>query len=174
MIQLSLFYQFITEIRMMNKQIFVSGGKIVNEGRIIEADILIEGDYIKKIYGKDESRVIPENAQHIDASNKYIFPGVIDDQVHFREPGLTHKGGIYSESRAAVAGGITTFFEMPNTSPQTTTLDLLESKYEIASQKSLANYSFYLGATNDNLDEIVKEEIIKIKEETVSVMGDLK
>ena len=92
----------------------------------------------------------------INAEGLWLLPGVIDDQVHFREPGLTHKGDIYTESKAAVAGGVTSFMEMPNTKPQTTTVELLHDKFKIASQKSLANYSFYLGATNDNIDEITR------------------
>ncbi len=92
---------------------------------------------------------------------QYLFPGVIDDQVHFREPGLTHKGNIHSESRAAVAGGVTSFMEMPNTNPPAFTQELLEQKYQIASQSSLANYSFFIGASNDNLDEVMKTDIYK-------------
>ncbi|MCF8372701.1 MAG: dihydroorotase [Bacteroidales bacterium] len=146
----------------MNKSIFITGGRIVNEGRIVEANLLIEGDWIKEIFLGKAKRDVPENSIHIDATGKFILPGVIDDQVHFREPGLTHKGDLYTESKAAVAGGITTFFEMPNTSPQATTLELLEDKYELASQKSLANYSFYLGATNNNIEEIIKADPSKI------------
>ena len=92
----------------------------------------------------------------IDAKGKYLLPGVIDDHVHFREPGLTHKADIYSESKAAVAGGITSYMEMPNTVPNATTVDLLEEKFKLASEKSLANYSFYIGATNDNIAELKK------------------
>lgn len=146
----------------MTKSIFITGGKIVNEGKTIEADLLIEGDKIKEIFSGNGNRKIQDGATHIDATGKYILPGVIDDQVHFREPGLTHKGDLYTESKAAVAGGITTYFEMPNTSPQATTMDLLEVKYKLASQKSLANFSFYIGATNDNIEEITKADPSKI------------
>ena len=102
------------------------------------------------------------NSEVIDASGKYLLPGIIDDQVHFREPGLTHKGDIYSESKAAVAGGVTSFMEMPNTVPQATTQDLLNQKYQRASEVSLANYSFYIGATNDNLEELLKTDPEKV------------
>jgi len=94
----------------------------------------------------------------VEASGLYLLPGVIDDQVHFREPGLTHKGDIETESRAAVAGGVTSFMDMPNTKPQTITIAALEAKFDIAAQKSMANYSFYLGATNDNIDELKKAD----------------
>ena len=133
----------------MNK-ILIVNGSIINRNKTYPADILINGAFIERI----DRQITEPNADIIDASGKYIFPGIIDDQVHFREPGLTHKADIYTESRAAVAGGITSFMEMPNTVPNTTTQDLLEDKYVIASQKSLANYSFYMGATNDNLDEV--------------------
>jgi dihydroorotase len=135
------------------KSILISGANIVNEGKITRSDILVKDGLIYNI-GKDLSEF--EADIHIDASGKYVFPGLIDDQVHFREPGLTHKADIYTESKAAVAGGITSFMEMPNTVPQTITIELLEEKFKLASEKSLANYSFFFGATNDNLDEILK------------------
>lgn len=135
------------------KSILISGANIVNEGKITRSDILVKDGLIYNL-GKDLSEF--EADIHIDASGKYVFPGLIDDQVHFREPGLTHKADIYSESKAAVAGGITSFMEMPNTVPQTITIELLEEKFKLASEKSLANYSFFFGATNDNLDEILK------------------
>ncbi|MEY2963834.1 MAG: hypothetical protein RL754_1095 [Bacteroidota bacterium] len=125
---------------------------MVNEGVITEGDLLIENGRIAKI----DSSIGPKNGNVIiiDADGKYVIPGVIDDQVHFREPGLTHKGDIFSESRAAVAGGITSYMEQPNTKPAATTLEELEKKYARAAQVSLANYSFNLGATNDNLEEL--------------------
>ncbi|MBU8891283.1 MAG: dihydroorotase [Bacteroidales bacterium] len=128
---------------------------IVNEGIQFKGSVLIEEGKIQKIFKEEE---VPEiNVQKIiDGNGKTLLPGIIDDQVHFREPGLTHKAEIYTESKAAIAGGITSFMEMPNTIPQATTQELLEEKYKIASEKSLANYSFYLGATNNNLDEIKK------------------
>lgn len=135
------------------KSILITGANIVNEGKITPLDILIQDGLFYNI-GKDLSEFDADIK--IDARGKYIFPGLIDDQVHFREPGLTHKADIYTESKSAVAGGITTYMEMPNTVPQATTIELLEDKYKIASEKSLANYSFYLGATNDNIDEILK------------------
>jgi dihydroorotase len=141
---------------MIQEYTYIYGGTLVNEGEILEADILIKDKSIHKILKRPVTETLPDNVTLIDASRKHILPGVIDDQVHFREPGLTQKANIYSESRAAVAGGTTSFMEMPNTSPQTVTIELLEDKYHIASQNSLANYSFYMGATNDNIDEIVK------------------
>ncbi|SIS51040.1 dihydroorotase [Belliella pelovolcani] len=135
------------------KSILITGANIVNEGKITPMDILIQDGVFYNI-GKDLSEF--EADITIDASGKYIFPGLIDDQVHFREPGLTHKADIYTESKSAVAGGITSYMEMPNTVPQATTLELLEDKYKIAAEKSLANYSFFFGATNDNIDEILK------------------
>ena len=137
----------------------IINANIVNEGKVFEGDVLIRGKYIEAI-GKDLSSRAADRI--IDAKGQYLFPGVIDDQVHFREPGLTHKGNIYSESRAAVAGGVTSFMEMPNTNPPTFTQELLEQKYQIAAQSSLANYSFYMGASNDNLDEVMKTDITKV------------
>ena len=131
----------------------IKNAQIVNENQIFKGDLLIENDLILKI-GND----ISEDTAHrvIDADGKYLLPGVIDDQVHFREPGLTHKGDIESESRAAIAGGVTSFIEQPNTVPNAVTQELLEEKYKIAAEKSLANYSFMMGGTNDNLEEILK------------------
>ena len=131
----------------------IKNAQIVNENQIFKGDLLIENDLILKI-GND----ISEDTAHrvIDADGKYLLPGVIDDQVHFREPGLTHKGDIESESRAAIAGGVTSFIEQPNTVPNAVTQQLLEEKYKIAAEKSLANYSFMMGGTNDNLEEVLK------------------
>lgn len=134
--------------------VLIRNAKIVNEGAIFEGDILIENEFIKEIAEK----ISPKSSDCviIDAEGSYVMPGAIDDQVHFREPGLTHKGNIETESRAAVAGGITSFIEQPNTIPNAVTQELLEDKYQIASQKSYANYSFMMGGTNDNLDEVLK------------------
>ena len=131
----------------------IKNAQIVNENQIFKGDLLIENDLILKIGNN-----ISEDTAHrvIDADGKYLLPGVIDDQVHFREPGLTHKGDIESESRAAIAGGVTSFIEQPNTVPNAVTQQLLEEKYKIAAEKSLANYSFMMGGTNDNLEEILK------------------
>jgi dihydroorotase len=135
------------------KSILITSANIVNEGRISLGDILVKEGRIAKI-GSDLSSETADIT--IDATGKYLLPGLIDDQVHFREPGLTHKAEIYTEAKAGVAGGTTTFMEMPNTVPQATTIDLLEQKYSRASEVSLANYSFFFGATNDNLEEILK------------------
>src|SRR5687767_11890506 len=126
---------------------------IVNEGLIFPGDILLRNGRIEKI-GRDIKSDFA--VTEINGEGKYLLPGVIDDQVHFREPGLTHKGNIYSESKAAVAGGVTSFMEMPNTIPPAFTQELLEDKYEIASNTSLANYSFYMGTSNVNPDEALK------------------
>ena len=130
----------------------LKNGTVVNEGLSQQLDVLINHGRIEKI----ESNISDENALVIDLTGKLILPGCIDDQVHFREPGLTHKGNIHSESRAAVAGGITSFMEMPNTHPNATTQELLEDKYQIAKNDSIANYSFFMGATNDNLEHVLK------------------
>lgn len=132
----------------------IKNATIVNDGRIFKGSVLIDGEKIKTVFEENQEIIIEGVYSEIDATGLLLIPGVIDDQVHFREPGLTHKGDIYSESRAAVAGGITSYFEMPNTKPQTTTIDLLEEKYNIASEKSFANYSFLMGVTNDNIDEL--------------------
>lgn len=135
--------------------ILLTNAQIVNEGDIFEGHILIENDIISRVFKKEEK--IPEgNFTVKDLSGKFILPGLIDDQVHFREPGLTHKANIKTESKAAVAGGITSFMEMPNTVPNTLTQELLEEKYQIAANTSYANYSFFMGASNDNLEEVLK------------------
>ena len=136
----------------------IVNAKIVNEGKVIEADVLIRGERIERI----GSSLSSNNATVIDADGNHLLPGAIDDQVHFREPGLTHKGTIHSESRAAVAGGVTSFMEMPNTVPPVFSQNLLEQKYNIASRDSLANYSFFIGASNDNLDEVLKTDLKKV------------
>ncbi len=137
--------------------ISIANATLVNEGKVITASILIRDELIDRVITDNPDEIYNyKTDQLIEAKGKLLFPGVIDDQVHFREPGLTHKGDIYSESKAGVAGGVTSFMEMPNTNPQTTTISLLNDKFKIASEKSLANYSFYLGATNDNIEEIIK------------------
>jgi len=143
-------------------QILIKNVKIVNENNIFKGSVLTNNDIIEEIYTEVNPNISTENIKVIDGEEKYLFPGIIDDQVHFREPGLTHKADIYSESRAAVAGGVTSFMDMPNVIPQSTTIELLEDRYKIASEKSLANYSFYFGATNDNLEEILKVDAKKV------------
>ena len=132
----------------------LKNAQIVNEGSIIKADLLIEGQRISKI----APFISDAAAQVIDLEGKFLLPGIVDDQVHFREPGLTHKGRIYTEARAAVAGGITSFMEMPNTIPQALSQELLEDKYLIGAKDSLANYSFFMGASNENLEEVLKTD----------------
>ncbi|MBR78720.1 MAG: dihydroorotase [Woeseiaceae bacterium] len=136
---------------MTNQAILIINAAIVNEGKISEGDLLIKNGRIETI-GANISA--PDGAEVIDASGKWLLPGLIDDQVHFREPGLTHKGGIRSESMAAIAGGVTSFMDMPNVDPPTLTRDLLLQKYEIARGKAHANYAFYMGSSNDNIEEI--------------------
>lgn len=137
----------------MNR-VLIKNAKIVNEGTIFEGDLLIEDKLIVEIAESISAK--SSTTKIIDAEGNYLIPGAIDDQVHFREPGLTHKGNIASESRAAVAGGITSFIEQPNTVPNAVTQELLEQKYQIASETSFANYSFMMGGTNDNLEEVLK------------------
>ena len=135
-------------------KILIKNAHIVNEGKIFKSDLLIKDKIIKKI-----SKSINEKHDRcIDAEGLHLIPGVIDDQVHFREPGLTHKADIYSESKAAVAGGITSFMEMPNTKPQTLTQELLEKKFKIGDEKSLANFTFFMGVSNNNLEEVLKTD----------------
>ncbi|MBN4072485.1 dihydroorotase [Crocinitomix catalasitica] len=143
-------------------RILLKNGLIVTDGRKFEADILIFDERIQRV----DRDISDEQAEVIDVSGKWIIPGMIDDQVHFREPGLTHKATIQTESRAAVAGGITSFMEMPNTIPNAVTQALLEEKYQIAAKTSIANFSFYMGATNENIEEVLKtdsEEVCGIK-----------
>jgi dihydroorotase len=132
--------------------LLIKNGLLVNRGKIENKDIFIKNGRIERI----ENTLSIYAEQEIDATGKYILPGIIDDQVHFREPGLTHKGNIFTESRAAVAGGVTSFMEMPNVNPPSVSQALLQEKYEIGAQNSLANYSFYMGTTNDNLEEVLK------------------
>ncbi|MCX6231311.1 MAG: dihydroorotase [Bacteroidetes bacterium] len=144
---------------MEKAKYLILNANIVNEGIIKTANVFIENGIISNIDFNntfDTNKDLYTDFITIDAKGKYLLPGIIDDQVHFREPGLTSKGDIYSESKAAVAGGVTSFMDMPNTNPQTLSQELLEEKYQIAAQKSLANYSFYMGVSNDNLEEILK------------------
>lgn len=133
----------------------IKNATIINENQKFIGSVLIENDSISRIITDDS---IPDADKVIDATGLLLIPGVIDDQVHFREPGLTHKAEIYTEAKAAVAGGVTSYMEMPNTKPQSVTVDLLEQKYQRATEVSLANYSFYMGATNDNIDEVLKAD----------------
>src|SRR5215831_14802446 len=137
----------------------IKNATIVNESKIFQSDILIRDGRIEKIASAINLKYA---IKEFDATGLHLLPGAIDDQVHFREPGLTHKATIYTESKAAVAGGVTSFMEMPNTNPPVFTQELLEEKYGIASRTSLANYSFYMGAANDNLEEALKTDIKKV------------
>jgi len=141
------------------KKILIKNAKIINEGKISIGDVLIEDKFIVEVGNIDK---VSDDVTIIDALGKYLIPGVIDDQVHFREPGLTHKANIATESKAAVAGGITTFIEMPNTVPQATTQKLLQDKFDVAAKTSYANYSFMFGGTNDNLEELLKTDPKKV------------
>ncbi len=137
-------------------ELLIKNAHIVNEGKIFPGDILVKDGKIREILTQPAGDI--EAKTVIDATGKYLLPGIIDDQVHFREPGLTHKADIYHESRAAAAGGVTSYMEMPNTQPQTITQKLLSEKYEIGARNSLVNYSFYMGSTNNNLDEVLKTD----------------
>ena len=136
------------------ERIIIKGGQLVNEGKIFTADVYIENGRIAEI-GSQIDKVAD---REINAEGKLVLPGIVDDQVHFREPGLTHKGDLYTEPKAAVAGGTTSYMEMPNTKPPAVTQEKLEEKYQAAAQKSLANFSFFMGATNDNLEEVLKTD----------------
>ncbi|MFM7399986.1 MAG: amidohydrolase family protein, partial [Bacteroidota bacterium] len=135
----------------MTEKTLLKNIAVVNEGQITVTDVLIENGLIRKIGQIDDV-----DANIMDGTGKYLFPGIIDGQVHFREPGLTHKADLYTESRAAVAGGTTSFIDMPNTVPNVLTMDILNEKYRIAAEKSLANFGFFLGVNGDNLDEIIQ------------------
>ncbi|MFM7233771.1 MAG: dihydroorotase, partial [Flavobacteriales bacterium] len=136
------------------KTTLIRNVSVVNEDTIRTCDVLIQGAVISKVAEGGSLNI--DTDEVIDGTGKHLLPGLIDDQVHFREPGLTHKGDLYTESRAAVAGGVTSYMEMPNTSPPATTIELLEQKYARASEVSLANYSFFMGTSNDNLHELLK------------------
>ncbi len=142
----------------MKEKILIKNISIVNEGKITIDDLLIENGFIHSIGQLNDI----ENVKVIDGTGKFLFPGIIDGQVHFREPGLTHKGDLYTESKAAVAGGVTSFIDMPNTVPNVLTIDILNEKYKIASEKSLANFSFFLGVNGDNLDEVIQIDKSKL------------
>ena len=143
----------------MMKSTLIKNATIINENKVFKGDVLIENEIIVTV----STEIIPtDTVEIIDAQGCYLIPGFIDDQVHFREPGLTHKANIETESRAAIAGGITTFIEMPNTVPQATTQDLLEDKFKIAAKDSYANYSFMFGGTNNNLEELLKTDPKKV------------
>jgi dihydroorotase len=141
--------------------ILIKNATIINEGKTFTDDLLIKDELISAIGDANEMH-IPVSTTIIDATGLLLLPGIIDDQVHFREPGLTYKGDILSETRAAAAGGVTSFMEMPNTVPQTVTIDALNEKYRLGSEKSLVNYSFLIGATNDNLDEVLKADPVNV------------
>lgn len=145
--------KFAVQILIIMTSYLIKNIHIVNDNAITVSDVLVKQGRIEKI---DKSIQYKSSVTEINGEGKYLFPGVIDDQVHFREPGLTHKATIYSESKAAVAGGVTSFMEMPNTIPNALTLDLLEDKYQTAARTSLANYSFFMGTSNDNADEVLK------------------
>lgn len=138
----------------MNNSVLIKNGSIVNEGQVIEGDLLIKDGRIEQVGGIIES----ENVEEVDAYGMFVLPGLIDDQVHFREPGLTHKADIGSESYAALMGGVTSFMEMPNTKPSALTQELLQDKYDIAARTSYSNYSFFMGASNDNIEEVLKTD----------------
>ena len=143
--------------------ILIKNATIINSGESQKGSLLINGDKIEKvIYGDCSQELINSAKEIIDAEGMWLIPGAIDDQVHFREPGLTHKADIATESRAAVAGGITSFMDMPNTNPQTTTISDVNWKFDRAAETSLANYSFYIGATNDNINELLKADFNRI------------
>ena len=142
----------------MTDKILIKNISIVNEGQIFVADLLIKNNLIDTIGQLTDD----DNTQLVDGTGKYLLPGIIDGQVHFREPGLTHKGDLYTESKAAIAGGITSFIDMPNTFPNVLTMDILNEKYHIASEKSLANFGFFLGVNGDNLDEVIKLDTSKL------------
>lgn len=143
---------------MASHKVLIHNAEILNEQKRVPGSVLIENGRITGIYRSAVPGEVYTNAEIIDATGMYLMPGAIDDQVHFREPGLTHKGDIFTESRAAAAGGITSFMEMPNTKPQTTTIEAWEEKNKLGSEKSVVNYAFYLGATNDNIEEIRKAD----------------
>jgi dihydroorotase len=140
------------------KTYLIKQATIVNEGKQWVGDVLIKNERIERV----DSSIDYPNAEEIVAEGLFLMPGAIDDQVHFREPGLTHKGDLFSESRAAAAGGVTSFMEMPNTNPQATTQALLEEKYARAAQVSLSNYTFFMGTTNDNYDEVMRTDPNKV------------
>ena len=146
----------------------IKNAQLINEGKIFSADVLVRKGHIERI---DPSIDVNYKVNEVNAEGLYLMPGIIDDQVHFREPGLTHKANIYSEAKAGVAGGVTSFMEMPNTSPPALNKELLEAKYEIGKQTSLANYSFYMGVSNDNFDDVIKEVRNQSQKEKRDIAG---
>ncbi len=150
------------------KDHIIKNATVINEGRIQSADVLIRRGHIERI---DSSFDVPYKVNEVRAEGLYLMPGIIDDQVHFREPGLTHKANIYTEARAGVAGGVTSFMEMPNTSPPALTRELLEAKYEIGRNTSLANYSFFMGVSNDNFDNVISVDREQSRKEVRDICG---
>ena len=146
----------------MSRLHIVRNATIVNEGKTFIGSVLISGEHIKAVYEGSQFIELSEPFTETDATGLFLLPGVIDDQVHFRDPGLTDKGDLYTESKAAVAGGVTSYMDMPNTRPQATSIEILEAKYSLAATKSLANYSFLMGVTNDNIDELKKVDPHKV------------
>ena len=146
----------------MSRLQIIRNATIVNEGRTFTGSVLISGEHIKAVYEGSQFIEVSQPCIEIDGTGLLLLPGVIDDQVHFRDPGLTQKGDLYTESKAAVAGGVTSYMDMPNTRPQATTIEILEAKYALAATKSLANYSFLMGVTNDNVDELKKVDPRKV------------
>jgi len=142
----------------VNKSYYIKNAIVVNEGMVFGGGVYINDGLIKLVFMTGDQPSVPNGAEVIDAHGLHLIPGVIDDQVHFRDPGFSEKADMHTESKAAVAGGTTSFMEMPNTNPQTLTQELLDKKYQLGAEKSLANYSFYMGASNDNLEEIVKTD----------------
>ncbi len=136
----------------MTQPILIKDTNIVNEGIITNADVLVENGYVKKI----GAALNQSGTKVISGTGKFLFPGIIDGQVHFRDPGLTYKADLYTESKAAIAGGVTSFIDMPNTKPNVLTLELWKEKYRMAAQKSLANFGFFMGVNADNIDEILQ------------------
>ncbi|MBL4655670.1 MAG: dihydroorotase [Bacteroidia bacterium] len=156
--------------------ILIKNAFIVNEGDIFKGDVLITDGRITEITENTENLSNADDTKIINADGKYLIPGIIDDQVHFREPGFTHKAEIYTEAKAGIAGGVTSFMEMPNTNPQALTQELLEEKYQIGAERALANYSFFMGASNDNIDEVLKtdpENVCGLKIFMGSSTGDM-
>ena len=146
----------------------IKNAQLINEGKIFTSDVLIRKGHIERI---DPNIDVIYKVNEIDAGGQYLMPGIIDDQVHFREPGLTHKATIYSEAKAGIAGGVTSFMEMPNTNPPALSKDLLEAKYEIGRLTSLANYSFYMGVSNTNFDDVIKEVRSQSQKEKRDIAG---
>ena len=146
----------------MSRLHIVRNATIVNEGKTFIGSVLISGEHIKAVYEGSQYIELSEPCTETDATGLFLIPGIIDDQVHFRDPGLTDKGDLYTESKAAVAGGVTSYMDMPNTRPQATSIEILEAKYSLAATKSLANYSFLMGVTNDNIDELKKVDPHKV------------